>query len=80
MADYGTVEYYEEGLKKAQLREELMQESITARLKKEKKCKNIKLYLEILQKMQDEVEYERTWLENAKNVEKEKKKNAENEE
>lgn len=75
MANYGTVEYYEEELKEAQLKHKLYSEAISLRLKNSLDTVNLEQYLKILVEAKATVEYcERNLKENREIAHKETEK------
>lgn len=57
MANYGTIEYYEEELKEAQLKNQLLSEAISMRLKNSLDTVNLEKYLKILVDAKATIEY-----------------------
>ena len=57
MANYGTIEYYEEELREARLKNQLLLEAISMRLKNSLDTVNLEQYLKILVDAKATVEY-----------------------
>ena len=57
MANYGTIEYYEEELREARLKNQLLLEAISMRLKNSLDTVNLERYLKILVDAKATIEY-----------------------
>ena len=57
MANYGTIKYYEEELREAWLKKELLSEAISMRLKNSLDTVNLERYLKILVDAKATIEY-----------------------